>query len=333
MENVELNVTQKETGSVTDRADVLDDYIDVVNIEARRKFIQNAIDEHSEHNKQLTKSFKGGFELDNVINEKLSKYESVDDLRKALKSDKVVNWFFTNDETGEIMEVDPVIPKEKHMEFKRSYLIYALNTEINLKKIEDEQRELDKAMLEFNKSNEDIWKELSENVLEYSKRLRESVPPDHPRYKAIMEGCHYIESAYTMDVLNETLDKYPSIVKHTLEDMKSSRRIKEIGTRYTEKLRRNGINVSLYPMLSTKEDKSVEYICLRPGQYKPGMENLFVFSCIRYFAMETWISHSSVAKFHASLIVVLRKLKDNSLPDDVKEMVMSNISAYLERFQ
>ena len=197
--------------------------------------------------------------------------------------------------------------------------------------IDAELEKYNQAIDEFDADIKDVMAVMADNVLAYTGYLRQSIPEDHPNYNKVMRTAKYIDSAYDMTVFNEILDRYPSIIKHTVEDFHSERRTKEIGSRYFKKLASARITSSLIGFVSDDPADSYEYKALLPDQYQRGMENLFVFSLIRFFATESW-SDQDVRKCHASVIVALRKLVSPNISDDLKAKMRTAISSYLKRF-
>ena len=104
-----------------------------------------------------------------------------------------------------------------------------------------------------------------------------------------------------------------------------------VDSRYFKKLASAHITSSLIGFVSDDPADSYEYKALLPDQYQRGMENLFVFSLIRFFATESW-SDQDVRKCHASVIVALRKLVSPNISDDLKAKMRTAISSYLKRF-
>lgn len=309
-----------------------DEYANVVNQQARKNYLTRLVDEKKKDIVDMSKmAFKGTEDADFIMN-KLNEVPSIDDLNKRLSTDEGVDYFFTDPETGEVVQVSDDIEEKRKMEFKRGYLIFCYQNNQAIKDIEKAQTECDKAIQEFNADVSESMKILSDNVLTYCNWVKQSVDPSRPDYNKLATNVKWIESAYTMEVLNETLDRYPSIIEHTLKDIKVEGKVRDIGKRYHAKLASSGLTSSLLPFMNDDIKESLEYRILTPQQYVSGQENLFIFSLIRFFAHESWTGDSRAKKLHSSFIIMLQKLMSGKMDESVKEMVTTNIANYLARF-
>ena len=275
--------------------------------------------------------------LDNekdFIQDKLDKFSTVEELQEHLKSDKNVEEFYVNDDTGEVFELAVNIEDPKRaMQFKRELLVYLKTTDIAHAAIDKEYDELEKATAEMDMNLKEACVQLSDNVLTYTGYLKDNAEKceDETLKKNIKESAKYIESGYTFEVLQEVLDEHPSVIRNTVKELVTSVGIDRTGKRYTDKLKRYGIKVSLIPLVPNSDsDKSIEeMVLIKDDEYK--LPNLFIYSAIRYFAMANW-DNENTKRFHASLALVMKRLMSNSLHEDVKEMVLTNMIKYLAQF-
>lgn len=322
---------QMDNLSPEEKIIVLNGYANLVGMEARKNSLYAEIDKQKEKVASIQKFIDGPEEEAEFIEEKLREVKTVEELQARIKTEAGLNYFFTNPETGELLGVSDAIEEKKKDEFRRSYLVFLKNNQIAMDGIDAELEKYNQAIDEFDADIKDVMAVMADNVLAYTEYLRQSIPEDHPNYNKVMRTAKYIDSAYDMTVFNEILDRYPSIIKHTVEDFHSERRTKEIGSRYFKKLASARITSSLIGFVSDDPADSYEYKALLPDQYQRGMENLFVFSLIRFFATESW-SDQDVRKCHASVIVALRKLVSPNISDDLKVKMRTAISSYLKRF-
>lgn len=309
-----------------------DEYANIVNQQARKNYLARLVDEKKKDILDMSKmAFRVAEDADFIM-DKLNEVSSLDELNKRLATDEGVDYFFTDPDTGEVVQVSDDIKEKRKMEFKRGYLILCYQNNQAIKDIETAQADCDKAIQEFNADVTDAMRVLSDNAFAYCNWVKDSVDPLRPDYNKLMTDVKWITSAYTMEVLNETLDKYPSIINHTLSDIKVEGKVRDIGKRYHAKLASSGLTSSLVPFMNDDVKESLEYRILTPQQYVPGQENLFIFSLIRFFAHESWTGTSRAKKLHSSFIIMLQKLMTGKMDESVKEMVTTNIAKYLARF-
>lgn len=313
--------------------EVLKNYNELVSMEARKSSLYSEVDaqrqkvaDMKEHVLKDVAEDESGF-----IEEKLLEVTSVDELMRRISTQEGLDYFYTNPATGQILDVTVGDTSKDRENFKRGFLKFLLENRLAMEGIDEELKKYEQAIADFDVDTRDAIAALSDNVLTYVDYVRRSTPEDHPNYKKIMEQLRYIESAYNMDVFRETVEKYPSIIKHTLEDVHSERRIKEIGGRYFGKLASAKVNASLMAFMNDDPQQSFEYKALLPNQYKAGYENLFIFSLIRFFAMESW-TDPNIKKLHASTIIALRKLVSGDITDELKESMRDYIAKYLALF-
>lgn len=296
----------------------------------------------------LSDSIVSGDDAMDVILGHLSKFETPEELQKYL-SGKVtdpevkerINSFFINDETGDVLELVGSIQSGKsesdELIFKRDFLLYFIQNDYYLAKIDEEVEELNRATEELTSDISSALNPLKDNILAYSEYLiQESKIEDTDdnvarRYKnARVRKAIAIRSGYTFENLIELIEKHPSIVSNALKDFHTESKISQIGERYARKLKTNGIDFNLFTLLSDDVKDSLEYRTLPIGEYPEGMENFTVFFIIRSLAMG--LTDKDDVVFHASVQIALSKLLDGTLDPDVAETVKGNIKKLLSYF-
>lgn len=321
---------QMDKMSPEEKISALNGYTNLISMQARKNSLYSEIDHQNQKVNEFKKHVAHGEDSD-FIEDKLRECKTVEELQARIKTKEGLNYFYTDPETGDVLETTDDIKESERENFRKAYLVFLKNNQIAMDGIDEELRKYDEAIAEFDEDIRDVMAVMADNVLTYTDYLKNSVPKDHPNYKRMMKTVKYIESGYDMSVFSEVLDKYPSVIKHTLEDFRSDKRTKEIGSRYFKKLASSKVTSSLIGFVSDDPHDSYEYKALLPNQYKSGMENLFVFSLIRFFSMESW-TDTDIKKCHASLIVALKKLTSPDINDDLKDKMRSSITAYLQKF-
>ena len=321
---------QMDKMSPEEKISALNGYTNLISMQARKNSLYSEIDHQNQKVNEFKKHVAHGEDSD-FIEDKLRECKTVEELQARIKTKEGRDYFYTDPETGDVLETTDDIKESERENFRKAYLVFLKNNQIAMDGIDEELRKYDEAIAEFDEDIRDVMAVMADNVLTYTDYLKNSVPKDHPNYKRMMKTVKYIESGYDMSVFSEVLDKYPSVIKHTLEDFRSDKRTKEIGSRYFKKLASSKVTSSLIGFVSDDPHDSYEYKALLPNQYKSGMENLFVFSLIRFFSMESW-TDTDIKKCHASLIVALKKLTSPNINDDLKDKMRSSIAAYLQKF-
>lgn len=321
---------QMDKMSPEEKINALSGYTNLISMQARKNSLYSEIDHQNQKVNEFKKHVAHGEDSD-FIEDKLRECKTVEELQARIKTKEGLDYFYTDPETGDVLETTDDIKESERENFRKAYLVFLKNNQIAMDGIDEELRKYDEAIAEFDEDIRDVMAVMADNVLTYTDYLKNSVPKDHPNYKRMMKTVKYIESGYDMSVFSEVLDKYPSVIKHTLEDFRSDKRTKEIGSRYFKKLASSKVTSSLIGFVSDDPHDSYEYKALLPNQYKSGMENLFVFSLIRFFSMESW-TDTDIKKCHASLIVALKKLTSPNINDDLKDKMRSSIAAYLQKF-
>ena len=307
----------------------------VVQAEATKQQYENTINEIKQKQEQMLDCIDGLTSDKDVVHEKLNGWK-LEDLKKYIyASEKNTNEFFTNDATGEVLSINiETDDKGKILEFKRNLLIYLKTTDETWEKIDEEYKKLDEATAEFNENVHDAVYQLSDSILTYIGYLKDkaNAMEDGPEKKALLKGIRYEESGYTMDVYRESYEKHPSAIEHCKDDIKSGRRVQQIGARYIDKLQRVRTSVSLIPFVSDEgKTKSFEEIVLVEDDYE--IPDLFVFSLIRYFSMADW-SDPNIKRAHSVISLVIKRLISNDFEDEeVKNNVKTAIIEYLKIFK
>ena len=284
---------------------------------------------------------------EDIIQKHLDAYDDPEELKKYLSGDlkdpKVaerINSFFTNDETGEVLTLLESVNTKNEIEeldFKRGMLIYFKQNDYYMAQIDKEIDELNRTTAELNSSISEALDPLKDNILAYAEYLeQESEITEEDDTQTIIKKkknlskAKAIKSGYTFDNLIELIDKHPSIVKNALSDFRSDTKIKEIGKRYSAKLKTAKIDFNLFTLLSDDIHDSLEYRCLPLGEYPEGLENFTVFFIIRAMAMGLTSKEDIV--FHASVQICLTRLMEGTLDEDVDKRVKDSIIRLLNKF-
>jgi hypothetical protein len=325
-----MNEEFKEMSS-DEQFKVLQKYGEFNQIEARR---QNLASEVQRNQDQMNRVLKATFNQDDdvtFIEKKVAACDCEDENAfRALLQEKGIKYFFTDPDTGEEVSVADAIPKEKVTEFKRDYLVFLFNNMRCMAGIEEEQRKCDEAVAEFDRDSKEVTNMLAENVLTYTKHVRATVDPETQVGKKILRSCDYIDSAYNFKVIFDMFERYPNARKNLLRDFNKTGSVSDIGKRYFTKLNSAKITSSLLPFAASKPEESLEYKVLAPTQYKKGQEDLFIFTMIRFFAMESWSSDADVRKFHSSLIVALKRLVNGAMDEETAGIMTESMAKLIE---
>lgn len=315
--------TKKESLQTT-----ISNIMKVANTEHGMTEAQNAIDRMNKDKTRLCSHMNGNTDF---IEERLKQFETVEALTKAIQTKEQVDEFFTDDD-GNMLSLIPqgnqTISEAEDLEFKKGLLVY-------LKQMELSQNELDEACEEFARESRALTEEIGYTVrdfvatyMEQIKELRKTIE-DTDANKAMISELDHIESGFHFGELMKTFDKHPTIPANTISDMHKDDMIVSLGSRYRTALKRSGVVASLITFISNTDATSFEEIYLPPDKYRKGYENLFIFSLIRYFAMEYWTTN--VKKMHASMIVILQRFVNNEMSEEMKAEYVENISTYLNR--
>lgn len=325
--------------------------------EATQKLLQNTaklntlgdnVDQLQKQKEAIVKSTIGEDEnSSDIIQEHLDKWEDhkklAEYLKGSLKDKQVIdriNSFFTNDETGEMLEMatsKTYKTESEELEFKRDLLIYLKENDDYMKLIDEEVEKLNRSTDELNSDIAAALDPLNDNILAYAEYLeRESIVAEGDskeeikRKAGIAKKAKSIKSGYTFENLIELIEAHPNVVDNALRDFKSEQKIKEIGKRYAAKLKTAKIDFNLFSLLSDDIHKSLEYRCLPKGDYPNGLENFTVFFIVRAMAMG--LNKKEDIVFHASVQISLSRLMDGTLDDEVAIRLKESIIRLLNKF-
>lgn len=264
-------------------------------------------------------------------------------LKGSLKDKQVIdriNSFFTNEETGEVLEMiisETRKTEEEQLTFKRDFLLYLKESDDYMKLIDKEVEELNRSTDELNSNIAAALDPLNDNILAYAEYLEReaTIEEDDSREEikrktGLAKKAKSIKSGYTFENLFELIEEHPSIVNNALMDFKNEQRIKEIGKRYAAKLRTSKVDFNLFSLISDDIHKSLEYRCLPKGDYPDGLENFTVFFIIRAMAMG--LNKKEDIVFHASAQISLSRLMDGTLDEEVAVRLKDSIIKLLNKF-
>lgn len=310
--------------------EMIDSYLNTINLENT----QNIIDEELQKLNLQKKEFMDTMNCDDDAKEiLLDKIATMDSgfLEKSLKNDKFVESLFTDDE-GNSIEFDIDFKDHKaEIDFMRGFASWwnscsvmerQLQAEVESYKndIKATQIELDEAV--YN---------LSDNILNYTQYLKDQAyeTKDQKEIDRVVKLTKYMESAYTMDVYRENLEKYPSVITNTIKDLNNESRVESIGKRYMDKLKSQKLHAHLIKFASSEKQKSFEELHLPNGTYE--YPDLFVFSLIRFFSMADW-SDVNIRRMHATTYIVLDNIYNDNIDFGVRKNVKDSIIEYLALF-
>lgn len=311
--------------------EMIDNYLNAINMEN----IRQIVDEDLKKLDLQKKEFADAMKCDDDTKEKLlDKIATMDSkyLEKSLKNDKFVESLFT-DEDGEPIELDVDFKgnRKSEIEFMRGFASWwnscirmeqqlQANMDEYKKDIAETQIELDEAV--YN---------LSDNILNYTQYLKDQAyeTKDQKEIDRVVTLTKYMESAYTMDVYRENLEKYPSVITNTIKDLNNETRVESIGKRYMDKLASQKLHAHLVKFASSEKQKSFEELHLPNGTYE--YPDLFVFSLIRFFSMADW-SDVNIRRMHATTYIVLDNIYNDNIDFGVRKNVKDSIIEYLAVF-
>lgn len=332
--------TQEEMDQMSseEKLGVLKNYSEVIDLAAKQSTAHREVGNVLKQRDEMQKYMKTKDDMIDpmeLINQKLATVANADVLAKDyLPYPDKVAWFFTNDETGELIDFD--FPDDSKIgkdlfEFQKDMLLFFKRCDDAIEEYNKISQEAEEELKEINADINQINALMGNNVLAFVDSLMETTTPDNPNYKQVMEVCEGIQSAYNFSMIFETLEKYPSVIRNTLEDFKRESRIKEIGAKYGAILAKSNTSVNLVTFLPrNKDSKSIEQQALAKF-YRAGTEDLFIFIMIRWFSMNR-LETVKVKKFHAALYLVIYQLMNNQLPDDAYDMVMESAQKLLAIF-
>lgn len=330
--------TELDELPVDEKLKTIDTYAEVINLASQQNTAHREVCGVLNQRNEMGKFMKSNDEyIDpmDVVNRKLATVPDTDTLEKDyLPYPEKVAWFFTDDDTGNEVEVNlpnDTVNKDT-LEFQRDMLRFFKRCDDAIADYDKISKEAEEQLKEINADIDEINKLMGNNVLSFVQALRENTSPDSSEYKKVMDTCDGIMSGYTFSMAFDTLEEYPSVVRNTLEDFKSPHRIKNIADRYFTAISKARTAINLVTFIGGKGTglKSIEPLALS-GFYRPGTEDLFVFILMRWFAMNKITSIKDM-KFHASAYLVLHQLSTNQLSDEAYDMVLENMKKLLSKF-
>ncbi|MCM1218306.1 MAG: hypothetical protein NC548_27790 [Lachnospiraceae bacterium] len=332
--------TQEELDSMTpeEKIGVLKDYTEIIDLAAKQSTTNREIQNVWKQKEAMGDYMKKTEEMKDpmeVINAKLATVPNADVLmHEYLPYPEKVAWFFEDDDTGDVIEFN--FPKNSEISkdlfsFQKDLLLFFKRCDDAVEEYNQISKDAEEELKAINADIEEINRIMGDNVLAFVDALKDSVKEGSPDYKQSMEICRGIESAYNFSMVFETLEKYPSVVRNTLEDFKRESRITNIGERYGNVVKKSNTSVNLITFLPRSKDvKTIEQLALSKF-YRPGTDDLFIFILIRWFAMNGMDDIAS-KKFHAALYHVLYQLTSNQISDAVYDMVLENMKKLLTVF-
>lgn len=264
-------------------------------------------------------------------------------LKGSLKDPKVatrINEFFTHPITGDVLEMisNPRVKTDQNeLDFKRGLILYFKRNDEYMEKIDKELEKLNKAQEELDQGISEALNPLKDNVLAYAEYLiATSQPSDDDdvaatqRKRMNLKKAQSIRNAYTFENLFNLIETKPGIIQNALKDFRSDLKIRQIGERYTRKLKTAKINFNLAPLLSDDPHDSLEYKALPQGDYPAGLENFMVFFIIRHLAVA--LPDPEEITFHAAVSVAFTQLINGQMDEDVANSMKRDISKFLSHF-
>lgn len=294
----------------------------------------------------MKSSVKGDMADDalDIIQTNLDGFEDLDTLKHFLSGPvtdpdvkKRINTFFT-DESGNEVEINSEGRTEgEELEFKRGLILYFKENDYYIEKIDEELQKMEEATEEFNVNMSNLLASIKDDLLNYANFLEDDAgnmevtsPQEEKIKKSKLSKAASIKNGYTFSNLIKLVEDNPKIIDNALYDFKHEERIKNIGKRYSDKLKTNNINFNLFNLLSDDIHDSLEYRTLPLDEYPSGLENFAVFFIIRCMAMGFNSKEDIV--FHATAEVTLSKLMNNELDGEIADMVKDSLIKLLNYF-
>ena len=218
--------------------------------------------------------------------------------------------------------------KEDLVEYVRSVIRFLVQTYEFNKEMDEKVEELNQLTEETNKMiNEALGLDQSVSSIEVIERAIEKGLDkalelnDKEKYESILKSKETFKETFTLDRMK---DLYKTIgSKNLKEDAKSSRSI-DIYKKYLKVQQKLG---SKYDLIQVK-DLELRFL---PEEYHE-MNNLFIIACIKYISksMKDGEYSSDTAFFVSQLTTNLFMLHLDKLPDNYKELLLTNIQEFLD---
>ena len=330
-------ITQEELDAMSteEKVKVLKDYSDVIDIAAKQSTMNREMQEAWNQRDQMAQYMKAEDGIDPVaiITKNMADIPNSEVLlREYLPYKEKVQELLTDKETGVVIDMD--VPEDtdpaKKYEFTKDFLLFFKRIDDSIAEYDRISREADEEMKKLNVEIKEISRVMSSNVLTYIESLKDTIKPDDPGYDVAQKTIMGVESAYNFKMIFDTLEKYESIVRNTVDDFKRESRITDIGKRYANNLAKTKTSVNLITFLPrSKNTKSIE-AAIVPKFYRAGTEDLLVFIFIRYFSNNGNLDTVEGKKFHAALYHMLYQLMNNQLSDENRDYVIEYIKKLLQ---
>lgn len=218
--------------------------------------------------------------------------------------------------------------KEDLVEYVRSVIRFLVQTYEFNKEMDEKVEELNQLTEETNKIiNEALGLDQGVSSIEVIERAIEKGLDkalelnDKEKYESILKSKETFKETFTLDRMK---DLYRTIgSKNLKEDAKSSRSI-DIYKKYLKVQQKLG---SKYDLIQVK-DLELRFL---PEEYHE-MNNLFIIACIKYISksMKDGEYSSDTAFFVSQLTTNLFMLHLDKLPDNYKELLLTNIQEFLD---
>ena len=218
--------------------------------------------------------------------------------------------------------------KEDLVEYVRSVIRFLVQTYEFNKEMDEKVEELNQLTEETNKMiSEALGLDQSVSSIEVIERAIEKGLDkalelnDKEKYESILKSKETFKETFTLDRMK---DLYRTIgSKNLKEDAKSSRSI-DIYKKYLKVQQKLG---SKYDLIQVK-DLELRFL---PEEYHE-MNNLFIIACIKYISksMKDGEYSSDTAFFVSQLTTNLFMLHLDKLPDNYKELLLTNIQEFLD---
>lgn len=311
--------------------EMIDSYLNTINVENTRTMVDEELKKLDLQKKEFTDSMNCDDDTKDILLDKIATMDSKY-LEKSLKSDKFVESLFTDEDGDPIdFDVDFKGDKKSEIEFKRGFASWWNSCTVMEQQLHDQMEAYKKDIANTQIELDEAVYNLSDNILNYTQYLKDQAyeTKDQKEIDRVVTLTKYMESAYTMDVYRENLEKYPSVIQNTLKDLNKESRVESIGKRYMDKLKSQKLHAHLIKFASSEKQKSFEELHLPNGTYE--YPDLFVFSLIRFFSMADW-SDVNIRRMHATTYIVLDNIYNDNMDFGVRKNVKDSIIEYLALF-
>ena len=267
-----------------------------------------------------------------IVTKKLAKVTKEELVRDYLPYPDKVKWFFFDEETQSTVGFikEGTLSKDEEYKYQKDVLMFFKETDEALEQLDQIYKESNEELKKIIDDLGDINKIYNINLLEYVRNFEKEADEKGIKNIGSLQTIEGIYSAYDFRCIFEMLEEHPTVIKNTLDDYRNSARIKNLGERYSIRLKQGKIKISLTSFLSFKDQHPVEKLTI-PNDYLEGTEDLFIFILIRFFALEG-LSNTMTRKFHVSVWLVIHNLLTGSLSDEETKMFLSNMKRLLKMY-